>query len=63
MKPKTLPYHRHYCEWDFALQFLYGYNSRVDNGGALSDSRWQKQRISFNKFVGVTLQTIFEPYD
>lgn len=27
------------------------------------DGRWQKQRISFNKFVGVTLQTIFEPYD
>lgn len=24
------------------------------------DGRWQKQRISFNKFVGVTLQTTFD---
>ena len=27
------------------------------------DGRWQKQRISFNKFVGVVLQTTFDGID
>lgn len=47
--------------WDYGLQ----HNTSMDNGGALTDydGRWQKQRISFNKFVGVTLQTLFDPND
>ena len=47
--------------WDYGFQ----HNTSSVDGGALTDydGRWQKQRISFNKFVGVTLQTIFEPYD